>query len=152
VPNTIEKATAYLLKLEAERAAAIAASEEKKREAMLIKAREEGFREAMEIFGLTLTPEKAEVETRAEKAEAETGIVRRRGKRRNIREMIIKELSFSSIPKTKHQLAQAIDYLPRETEAVLKRLETEGIVQNRDGHWEAVGIPLVQSNGHAKAV
>jgi DNA-binding LacI/PurR family transcriptional regulator len=141
VTNSIEKATAYLLKLEADRAAAIAASEEKLREAMLIKAREEGFREAMEIFGLTLTPEKAEVET------GKVG----RGKRRNIREMIIKELSFNSIPKTKHQIAQAIDYLPRETEAVLKRLEIEGIVQNRDGHWEAVGIPVVQSNGHAKA-
>ena len=138
--DSVQKATAYLLKLEADRAAALAASEENMREAMLIKAREEGFREAMEIFGLTLASEKAEVET---------GRVRR-GKRRNIREMIIKELSFSSTPKTKHQLAQAIDYLPRETEAVLKRLEIQGIVQNRDGHWEAVSIPLAQSNGHAK--
>ena len=138
--DSIEKATAYLLKLEADQAAALAASEEKTREAMLIKAREEGFREAMAIFGLTRTPEKTEVET---------GRVHR-GKRRNIREMIIKELSFSSTPKTKHQLAQAIDYLPRETEAVLKRLETQGIVQNRDGYWEAVSIPLAQSNGHAK--
>jgi hypothetical protein len=141
VTNSIEKATAYLLTLEADRAAAIAASEVKMREALLIKAREEGFREAMEIFGLTLTPEKAEVETSKVRG----------GKRRNIREMIIKELSFNSIPKTKHQISQAIDYLPRGTEAVLKRLEIEGLVQNRDGHWEAVGIPVVQSNGHAKA-
>ncbi|MBV8088395.1 MAG: hypothetical protein JO139_02285 [Alphaproteobacteria bacterium] len=148
--DSIEKATAYLLKLEADRAAAVAASEENMREAMLIKARAEGFREAMEIFGLNLTPEKAEVETGTpEKTEVETGRVRR-GKRRNIREMIIKELSFSSTPKTKHQLAQAIDYLPRETEAALKRLETQGIVQNRDGRWEAVSIPWAQSNGHAK--
>jgi predicted Rossmann fold nucleotide-binding protein DprA/Smf involved in DNA uptake len=143
VTDSIERATAYLLKLEADRTAAIAASEENMREAMLIKAREEGFREAMEIFGLTLTPT-------PEKADVERGEVRRK-KRRNIREMIIKELAFSSIPKTKHQIAQAIDYLPRETEAVLKRLEIEGIVQNRDGHWEAVGAPVVQSNGHAKA-
>ena len=54
----IEKATACLLKLEADRAAALAASEEKMREAMLIKAREDGFREAMEIFGLTITSNK----------------------------------------------------------------------------------------------
>ena len=140
--NSIEKATAYLLKLEADRAAAIAASEEKMREAMLIKTREEGFREAMEIFGLTLTPEKARVET---------GKVRG-GKRRNIREMIITELSFSGIPKTTHQLSQAIDYLPTRTEAVLKRLETEGIVENQDNHWEAIGKAVVRSNGHAKAV
>lgn len=140
--NSIEKATAYLLNLEADRAAATAASEEKMREAMLIKAREEGFREAMEIFGLTLTPEKAGVET---------GKVRG-GQRRNIREMIITELSFSGIPQTKDQLSRAIDYLPTKTEAVLKRLETEGIVKNRDGHWEAVSKPVVQSNGHAKAV
>jgi len=142
VTNSIEKATAYLLKLEADRAAAIAASEEKMREAMLIKTREEGFREAMEIFGLTLTPEKAGVET---------GKVRG-GKRRNIREMIITELSFSGIPQTKDQLSEAIDYLPTKTEAVLKHLETEGIVQNRNGHWEAVEKPVIQSNGHAKAV
>ena len=140
--NSIEKATAYLLKLEADQAAAIAASEEKMREAMLIKAREEGFRGAMEIFGLTLTPEEAGVET---------GKVRG-GKRRNIREMIITELSFNGIPKTNHQLSQAIDYLPTKTAAVLKRLETEGIVQNQDDHWEVVGKPVVQSNGHAKAV
>jgi hypothetical protein len=35
----MEKAAAYLLKLDADRAAALAASEEKVREAMLIKAR-----------------------------------------------------------------------------------------------------------------
>ena len=109
---------------------------------MLITAREEGFREAMEIFGLTIDPNEAKVETGEF----------RRGKRRNIREMIIKELSFSGRPMTKYEIAQAIDYLPKGTETVLKRLENQGIVQTQDGHWEAVGKPVIQSNGHAKAV
>ena len=51
----VEKAAVYLLKLEADRTAALAASEEKVREATLIKSRDDGFREAMEIFGLTTT-------------------------------------------------------------------------------------------------
>jgi DNA-binding LacI/PurR family transcriptional regulator len=135
----IEKATAFLSRLEADRMAAIAVSEEKVREAMLIKARQEGFREAMEIFGLSITPY-AEVET--------SKFVR--GKRRDIRQMIIKELSFSGKAMSREQIAKAIDYLSEGTEAALKRLESAGkIVQNRDGHWEAVAITVPQSNGHA---
>jgi DNA-binding LacI/PurR family transcriptional regulator len=60
--TAMEKATAFLSELEADRMAAIAVSEEKVREAMLIKAREDGFREAMEIFGLSIIPD-AEAET-----------------------------------------------------------------------------------------
>lgn len=45
------KATAHFLKLEADRAAAIAASEENLREAALVKARQDRFREAIEILG-----------------------------------------------------------------------------------------------------
>jgi hypothetical protein len=134
-----ERATAHLLKLEADRAAALAASEEKVREAMLIKAREDGFREAMEIFGRTVTPEDPEGEP--EKIHRE--------RRRDIRQLIVKELSFSGKSMTKHQIAKAINYLPEGTEAALKRLETAGIVQNRDGYWEVVVIPAVQSNGHS---
>ena len=52
----VEKATAYLSKLEADRRAAMAASEEKAAEAKLIEARPQGFQEAMEIFGLQLPP------------------------------------------------------------------------------------------------
>ena len=133
-----EKAAAYLLQLEADRAAALAASEEKVREAMLIKAREDGFKEAMEIFGLTVTPEDAEGEPE------ET----HRERRRDIRRLIIKELSFVGKPMTKHQIAKAIAYIPQKTETALKRLETAGIVQNRDGYWEVV-VPAVQPNGHA---
>jgi hypothetical protein len=115
-------------------------SEEKVREAMLIKARQEGFREAMEIFGLSVTPD-AEVVDMGKFV---------RGKRRDIRQMIIKELSFSGKAMSREQIAKAIDYLSEGTEAALKRLESAGkIVQNRDGHWEAVAITVAQPNGHA---
>ena len=134
-----EKATAYLLKLEADRVAALAASEEKLREATAIKAREDGFREAMEIFGLTITSNDAEQEP----------VKTHRGRRRDIRQLIIKELSYSGKSMTKHQIAKAINYIPEGTEAALKRLETAGKVQNRAGYWEVVIIPAVQPNGQA---
>ena len=111
----IEKATAFLSKLEADRVAAMAVSEEKVREAMLIKARQEGFREAMEIFGLSITPD----------AEVNMGKFVR-GKRRDIRQMIVKELSFSGKAMSREQIAKAIDYIPEGTEAALKRLESAG--------------------------
>ena len=118
--------------------AAIAVNEEKVREAMLIKARQEGFREAMEIFGLSITPN----------SEVESGKFLRE-KRRDIRQMIIKELSFSGKAMSREQIAKAIDYIPEGTEAALKRLESAGkIVQNRDGHWEAVAMSVAQPNGH----
>ena len=131
----MEKATAYLSKLEADRAAALAASKEKALEAMLIKAREEGFKEAMEIFGSNVTADvtsnNIEVETRE----------RHRRKRRDIRQIIIKELSYSGKAMTTQQIAKAIDYLLERTEAALKRLESEGkIIRNRDGLWEVVVI------------
>jgi hypothetical protein len=136
--TAMEKATAFLSKLEADRMAAIAVSEEQMREAMLIKAREEGFREAMEIFGLSIASD-SEVETSKP----------RRGKRRDIRQMIIKELSFSGKAMSREQIAKAIDYIPEGTEAALKRLESaRKIVQNRDGHWETVAITVAQPNGH----
>ena len=134
-----EKATAYLLKLEADRVAALAASEEKLRDATLIKAREDGFREAMEIFGLAITPNDLEGEP----------VKTHHGRRRDIRQLIIKELSYSGKSMTKHQIAKAISYIPEGTEAALKRLETAGKVQNRDCYWEVVIIPGFQSNGQA---
>jgi|SRR6516162_4088308 len=135
MPTPMEKATAYLSKLEDDRAAALAASKEKALEAMLIKAREEGFKEAMEIFGSNVTADvtsnNIEVETRE----------RHRRKRRDIRQIIIKELSYSGEAMTIQQIAKAIDYIPERTEAALKRLESEGkIIQNRDGLWEVVVI------------
>jgi hypothetical protein len=135
----MERAAAYLVKLQADQTAAIAASEEKAREAMLIKAREEGFREAMEIFGATMA---------CDETEEEPGKTHR-ARRRDIRQLIIKELSFSGKRMTKREIAKAIDYIPDGTDAALKRLETAGVVQNRDGHWELVTISAVRSNGEA---
>jgi len=135
MPNPMEKATAYLCKLKADRMAAMELSKEKELEAMLIKAREEGFREAMEIFELNSTPAIApnDIEVQNHKLH--------RRKRRDIRQMIIQELSYSAKAMTTRQISKAIDYLQERTEIVLKRLENEGkITQNRDGSWEVVVI------------
>ena len=48
----VEKVVAYLQELEIDRLAAIAVSEEKAEEAKLIKARQEGIRQAMEMLGV----------------------------------------------------------------------------------------------------
>ena len=47
----LERARTYLDSLEADRQAALSLSEQKAEEAKLIKARQEGFRKALEIFG-----------------------------------------------------------------------------------------------------
>ena len=139
MPSPMEKATAYLLKLEADRLAATAMSKEKAREAMLIEAREEGFREAMEIFGANVTADDNGV-----------GTDRRREKRRDIRQMILQELSFSGKAMTKEQIAKTINYIPERTEVALKRLECAGrIMKSRDGSWEVVLITVPRTNGHA---
>ena len=57
-----ETAAAYLTRLEADRRAALAVSEEKAEEAKLIKARREGFEEALEILGLQIFPDSTEVQ------------------------------------------------------------------------------------------
>ena len=131
--NQMGKVTAYLSKLKADRMAAMELSKEKELEAMLIKAREEGFREAMEIFGLNITPAIAPNDI-----EGENHKLRRR-KRRDIRQMIIQELSYSAKAMTTRQIAKAIDYLQEGTEMALNRLENEGkIAQSPDGFWEIV--------------
>jgi len=55
-----EKAAAYLSRLEADRRAAIAVSEAKAEEANLIKAQQEGFREALEILELQISTDNTE--------------------------------------------------------------------------------------------
>ena len=125
--NLMEKAAAYLSKLEADRMAAMALSKEKELEAMLIKAREEGFREAMEIFCS---------KSSYNGIKEETDEVKKR-RRRDIRQMIIKELSYSGKAMTTKQIAKAIDYLRERTEAAVKRLESEGkLIRNPSGLWE----------------
>ena len=135
-----EKAAAYLSRLEADRRDAIAVSEAKAEEAKLIKARQEGFREALEILELQISTDNTE-------AEPVKFLSRRR---RNIPQLIIQELSFSGKPMAKQQIAKAIDYLPWQTEKALKRLESSGkIVQNKDGRWEVITSTIAQTNGHA---
>jgi hypothetical protein len=133
-----EEAAAYLTRLEADRKAAIALSEAKAEEAKLIKARQEGFEEALEILGLQISAGNIEVEH-------VKSLTRRR---RNIRQLIIRELTFSGKAMTKAHIVKSIEYLPPQTERVLKRLENSGKVQNTDGRWEVVTSTVVQTNGH----
>jgi hypothetical protein len=138
--SLVEKTAAYLQQLEADRLAAIAASEEKAWEAKLIQARLEGFRKAMELLGVepTLT---------------DPGRVKERlGKRRNIPKLILTELSFSSNAMTTNQIAGAIDYLPELTEKALGRLENSGqIMREGDGRWCTLITMPPQSDGAATA-
>ena len=102
---------------------------------MLLKAREEGFRKAMEIFSSNAITKS---NYNGIKEETDEGHKR---SRRDIRQMIIKELSYSAKAMTTQQIATAIDYLPDRTETALKRLQSEGkTVQNRDGLWEVVVV------------
>jgi len=136
----VEKAAAYLARLEADRRAALALSEAKAEEAKLIKARREGFEEALEILGLQISPDSTEV--RPPKSHSR--------QRRNIPQLIMRELSFSGKAMAKEQIARSIDYLPWQTEKALRRLESFGkIVQNMDGRWEVVTSTVAQTNGHA---
>jgi hypothetical protein len=142
MPNPMEKATAYLSKLEADRMAAITMSKEKAQEAMLIKARQEGFREAMAIFGVKSTSDNKEIKTYAPHRE----------KRRDIGQMIMNELSFSGKAMTTQQITKVINYIPDRTDVALKRLESAGkIIRNRDGHWEVVVITVPEPNAHRVA-
>jgi hypothetical protein len=90
----------------------------------------------MEIFGINMASS-----VTSNDIERETD-QRHKRKRRDIRQMIIKELSYSGREMTTQQIAKAIDYIPERTEAVLKRLENAGkIIQNRDGLWDVVVSP-----------
>ena len=138
--SSIEKAMAHLQQLEADRLTAIAASEEKALEAKLIEARQEGFRQAMELLGL----EASEIVAEPERSK------QRRGKRRDIRRLILTELSFSGRTMTTNQIAAAIDYLPERTECALKRLESSGqLMRDEEGRWSIPIALTPESNGAA---
>ena len=131
MPDLMEKATAYLSKLEADRMAAMELSKEKALEALLIKAREEGFRKAMEIFGVNVAFDVASDTVAVETDKSD------KRRRRDIRQMIVKELSYSGKAMTTKQIAKAIDYLQERTELAVKRLESEGkLIRNSSGLWE----------------
>jgi hypothetical protein len=136
-----ERARAYLDALEADRRAALALSEQKAEEAKLIKARQEGFQAAMALLRQEYTDDKNEADPELEKP------VRRRG-RRPIRQLILRELSFSGEAMTAAQIARAIDYNPERTETALERLEKSGqLVRTGEGQWAINVTALTQMNG-----
>ena len=130
MPTPIAQATAYLEKLEADRLAAIELSEQKAEEAELIAAQQKGFRAAMEIFASASPVDNRELQP-------ESG---RRRSRRDIKLLILRELSFSGEPMATTQIAKAIGYIPERTETVLKRLEIGGKLRRdqRSGRWALV--------------
>jgi len=114
MPRPFENALAFLDKLEADRRAAIALSEQKAEEAKLIQARQEGFQAAMEMLSCSIP---------VADAEADPKKPGRRRIRRPIPELILRELSFSGEAMTAAQIAKAIDYLPERTEMALQRMD-----------------------------
>jgi hypothetical protein len=146
MPTPIEKAVAHLNKLEDERRAAIALSKEKAQEAKLIRARQEGFQEALAILNI-------DISLKDEEASTSTTNTTQSNKRtrRNIPQFISNELSFSGRAMTTNQIAKAIDYLPERTEKALERMESSGeIIRTGDGRW-TVHIRPEKINGHARA-
>lgn len=139
MPNPIEKASTYLEKLQADRRAAIEISEQKAEEAKLIVARQEGFQAAMVIFC-------GAIPVNDYKSQFEKSGGRRR--RRDICELILRELSFSGEAMTTTQIAKAIDYIPERTETALKRLEKGAkVVRTGNSKWAALVSPATKPNG-----
>ena len=151
----IERALTYLDALEADRMAALALSEQKAEEAKLIKARQEGFRAALDILRGETSAGDAVSEKDREPSAGRLGDgerasgpqePRRRG-RRPIPQLILRELSFSGQAMTTAQIARAIEYLPDRTETALERMESAGrVLRNKEGRW---AIVLTKTNGHA---
>jgi len=135
-----ERARAYLAGLEAERQVALALSEQKAEEAKLTKARQEGFEAAMAMLS-------GEIPVTTGGAHPKEPS-RRRG-RRPIRQMILRELSFSGQAMTAAQIARAIDYDPERTQTALERMEKNGQVLRGEGDRWAGGTDVTHFNGRA---
>ena len=137
--SLIPEVTAYLERLEADRKAAIALSEQKAEEAKLIRARQEGFQAAMEILTGTTCIKSCASAISINDGELQSDKSGRRRPRRDIIGLILSELSFSGQAMTTAQIAKAIDYIPERTETALKRLETDGkVIRDERGRWAAV--------------
>ena len=157
VDELLERAYAYLSVLEADRNAALALSEEKAEEAKLIKVRQEGFQAALELLsgqtsaGNPVSGEDREVSAGRRKERAsESQETRQRRGRRSIRQLILRELSFSGQAMTATQIAKAINYIPERTETALERMEQNGqVVRNETGRWTISLAGSPQINGHA---
>ena len=156
--TSIERVRAYLDTLEADRRAALALSEQKAEEARLIKARQEGFRAAMEMLGTAISAGDAASDTAASDVAASdvaaSGAAASDPKepgRRRVRRQI-RELSFSGQAMTAAQIAKAIDYLPERTEMALQRMEESGqVLRNAGGRWAIGNTAMAQLNGHSAA-
>lgn len=145
----IQKALAYLDTLEADRRMALTLSEQKAEEAKLIKARQEGFQAAMEMLGLAIPAGNAASDP-LPSPPARPKEPRRRRVRRHIRELILRELSFSGQMMTATQIAKAIDYQTERTEIALQRMEETGqVLRNAEGRWAIGNAAVPQLNGHA---
>jgi cell division septum initiation protein DivIVA len=137
VPESTERARAFLDALEADRQAALALSREKAEEAKLIEARLEGFRAAMQILcGQPLVATKQSASETDEPGPHSAG----RRTRRRIPELIARELSFSGQPMTARQIAKAIEYTLERTETALSRMEKDGQVHRDEADRWSIGI------------
>ena len=142
MPTPLEKAREFLEKLEADRRNALQVSEQKAEEAMLIKARQEGFQAAMELFGITTSV------SNSEPGNAQAPAAKR--SRRPIPQMILRELSFSGQTMTATQIAKAIDYNLTRTKTALSRMEATGqLMQNGADRWTIATGAMAQLNEHA---
>ena len=142
MPTPPEKAREYLEKLEADRLAALQVSEQKAEEAKLIKARQEGFQAAIEIFDITTSD--GNIGSRNTKAPAAQRI------RRPIRQIILRELSFSGETMTATQIAKAIDYNLTRTKTALSRMEATGqLIRDEADRWTIAIDAMAQQNEHA---
>jgi hypothetical protein len=142
MPTPPEKAREYLERLEADRRTALEVSEQKAEQAKLIEARQEGFQAAIEIFGIATSVGN----TRACNAEAPAA----QRIRRPIRQIILRELSFSGQAMTATQIAKAIDYDPNRTKTALSRMEATGqVIRNGADRWTIAIGAMTELNEHA---
>ena len=148
---------AYLAGLEADRQTALVLSEQKAEEAKLIKARQDGFQAALALLGKTYAGNDSSGKDRELAADprgaddwaAAEEQPRRRG-RRAIRELILRELSFSGQPMTAAQIAKAIEYLADRTEIALERMQQDGqVVRSEAGRWSIGRSAVLHTNGRA---
>jgi hypothetical protein len=147
MPDLPERARTYLAALEADRLAALAVSEQKAEEAKLIKARQEGFREALKIIGENVRIAKIRSPDRSKELERPHA---HRRPHRDIPKLITRELSFSVQPMTARQIAKAIEYNLKGTEKALGRMERDGQAHRDGGDSWAIGmIALAHRDGHA---
>jgi hypothetical protein len=137
MPTQLEKAREYLDALEADRQAALQLSAQKAEEARLIKSQQEGFQAALELLAGATSIDAAESCSRGPE---------RRRERRNIRELIVRELAFSGQTMTHKQIAKAIEYHPDRTEAVLQCMEKAGQVHRNGADRWAINVA-----GHGSA-